>query len=371
LDVGSGAGHWSIAFARHNREVLGVERDRDFVVIAKRMAVRFGVHDRVTFELGSVSDVVLPDRSFDLSCCHSVLMFVDHEVTLSRIARWTADGGSFYCGYTGEGARVQDVVEGVLDGDERRARHGLSVLLSDVRLRAGIGRGLGLRGLRREELEGMCHQLGFDVVDRPDVQDGRREFLGLPCTFDFVCRRRSGDPVEHLFGLDPDAREWSAGVASLVEAGLPRHALAVLEQLPRGKLSAPPLAELKLRARLLLGEEVEGDEALDRLDPPTRALLTGMSRQLAGAHEQALQAYADADAENSAPDMLTALCLLELKRHDEALALAAAQRGDGDGIGRLAITVAALIGARGLAAAREAVSAWQPSGATRVRSTLS
>ncbi len=350
LDVGSGGGHWTIALATGNQEVVGIEPDPAFLRVARRMAAHYGVDQRVRFVQGRVEDIVFPNASFDRVCCHSVLMYVDHEITLSNVARWIAPGGLFYCGYTTSGIRVHEAISGLIEGNRIRLERGLNVLLGRARVRAGLGGRRVVSTLSQRELLRMCDALGFEFVNAPGVQDGPRAFHGLVCTFDFVCRRRDGGALHTLEQLEPNHPERHGCVRELIDAGLPALALA---QLDVSGSDDPEIVELYLRARLARGEAIEEEVTLlNTLEGSERNLLMGMSAHLRGRREVALQAYDAADEGSANLTVLKALALLELRRYGEAYAVIAEQPKFDDRLTTFAITTSALLGAYGPHAAR-------------------
>lgn len=353
LDVGSGGGHWSIALATVNQEVVGIEPNRSFIRVARRMAAHYGVEDRVRFVEGRAEHLVFPAASFDLVFCHSVLMYADHEITLDSIARWIAPGGLFYCGYTTSGLRVRDVISGLIEGNRSRVEGGLAVLLARASARAGLGGRRSETALSQEELLKMCAAVGLEFVTAPSVQDGPRLFCGLPCTFDFVCRRCDTGALAELGRMDlaPGHPGRRAYIRELIEAGLPALALEHCEHPDPGD---PEAAELYLRGRLARGEAIETEVTLvDALPEPTQSLLMGMSSHLGGSHEAALRAFETAGPRSGSIEVLQALSLLELRRYGEAYAAVMEQPALTDRLTLFAIRTAALLGAYGPNAARQ------------------
>jgi 2-polyprenyl-3-methyl-5-hydroxy-6-metoxy-1,4-benzoquinol methylase len=355
LDVGSGAGHWCIALARHNGAVTGIELRDEYVEIARRMAQHLEVGDRTTYVTGSAEDASFRPAAFQGVCCHSVLMFVDHESVLANIARWTAPNGLFYCGYTTVGARLAEAVRAIGREDDARAQAQLGTRISDGLMRCGVNRqgGRRVRAFRRDELLAMCDAFGFTFVESPDVQDGPRTFLGEPSTFDFVCRRRAEDPLERLVSVEPGERVQL--LRSVIAAGCPRLALSAIATVDPDT-NDPEVVEVYLRALLKRGEPVEGGwegELLRSLAPHTRQLLTGISRHVGGALEGALESYRSVPVEDPDRAFLIGACLISLGRHDEARAAVCGRGFDpGHAFRDWALATSAVISSQGAAAAR-------------------
>ena len=57
VDMGCGHGLQAFAFARHGREVLGLDRDSDRIAVANRIASAAGL-DNLTFRVGNVREEV-------------------------------------------------------------------------------------------------------------------------------------------------------------------------------------------------------------------------------------------------------------------------------------------------------------------------
>ena len=66
LDVGAGAGGVArVAAARHGCRVTGIDLTSDFVDLARNLTERVGLSDRVTFDVGSATDMPYDDGAFD------------------------------------------------------------------------------------------------------------------------------------------------------------------------------------------------------------------------------------------------------------------------------------------------------------------
>lgn len=313
LDVGSGAGHWCVALARYNSEVLGIERAPEYVEIARAVADALGLDRRVSYRVASAEDVDLPGSHFDLVCCHSVLMFVNHELVARNIARWTSPNGLFYCGYTTWGARAAEAVGGLIAENPARAKAQLKILIGDALFRAGVGRtfGTGVRCLSREELVALFGAVGLDFVESPGLQDGRRSFLGHPCTIDLLCKKT--DPMD-AFPLsvqdEPGQPESVSSVARLIDLGLPRLALEALESSNVAR-EDPRLLELAMRARLKMGQPLGDEERhLEQLPLPARYWLSALDACIRADYRGAVEASQAIDAPHPDRDFLIAACEL-------------------------------------------------------------
>ena len=118
LDIGSGAGHWAVAFALDNEQVTGIDRSKGFVHLANGAAAELGLAGRVRHQLGRAEELDFPDASFDAAWSHSVLMFCDTEDSISEIARVLEPGGQFYCGYSSTGFRLRRIYAAVSNSSD-------------------------------------------------------------------------------------------------------------------------------------------------------------------------------------------------------------------------------------------------------------
>lgn len=97
LDVGSGQGHWTlllVALLAPDAEVVGVERELEWVRHATQQAERRGVAERVSFVGGTAEHLPFADHSFDLVTCQTVLMHVrDAGPVVAEMVRVVSPGG--------------------------------------------------------------------------------------------------------------------------------------------------------------------------------------------------------------------------------------------------------------------------------------
>jgi SAM-dependent methyltransferase len=103
LDVGCGTGAITAELARRSRgEVTGIDLDPAMVEHARQYA------PDARFELGDALDLSFPDETFDVVCCHFLLLWVkDPERAVREMARVAREGGSvLICAEPDYGARV-------------------------------------------------------------------------------------------------------------------------------------------------------------------------------------------------------------------------------------------------------------------------
>nr|WP_246206261.1 class I SAM-dependent methyltransferase [Propylenella binzhouense] len=97
LDIGSGIGGPARAVAlRCGCHVTGVDLTPQFVETARALSEMSGVAERVRFEVGSATDLPLPDAGFDLALLLHVGMNIRDKAALFREAhRVLRPGGTF------------------------------------------------------------------------------------------------------------------------------------------------------------------------------------------------------------------------------------------------------------------------------------
>jgi len=98
LDVGSGPGGVSIAFALAGADMYGVDIEKELYDISLVYAKEYGV--KVNFSLYEGSKLPFSDNTFDYAVSVSVIEHTtDPELYLSEILRVTKPGGKLYLGF--------------------------------------------------------------------------------------------------------------------------------------------------------------------------------------------------------------------------------------------------------------------------------
>jgi SAM-dependent methyltransferase len=345
LDVGSGAGHWCVALAAANQSVQGVEPSLEYVAIAEAVVGALGLGERISFTAATAEAAELPAESFDCVCCHSVLMFTEHETTVRNVRRWIRDGSPFYVGYTSAGSRLKALSVGAAKRNWNMLEVNTRALLGQELYRCGLNRtpGTRTRTFSPDELVRLVSALGFDERARPGVQDGIPEFAGYPGTIDFVFEAVAGAPAQRrLETLEGEA--WLRAGEELVDTGLPRLVLESIDE--RGtRVSTPEDAALYARALVKAGRVGTAlEEALGVLGRGgEHAVTRGLARHEEWDYAGAQEAYEAAPPSHPDGRFLLAHCLLQLGRHEDAERLYTDEEEATDGLrgwlGRLAVAV--------------------------------
>lgn len=98
LDFGCGDGRFSIQLARHAASVIGVDISPESVRICREEAIRAGVADKVSFEVGDCESLPFSDASFDAVLDMGVLHHMDVAKAFSEMSRVLEANGTVICG---------------------------------------------------------------------------------------------------------------------------------------------------------------------------------------------------------------------------------------------------------------------------------
>jgi SAM-dependent methyltransferase len=319
LDVGSGAGHWCIAFAQISEEADGIDSHAGFVDLGRRLAAHVGLDDRVRLQVGSAEELPFEDATFEAVWTHGVLMFTETELAMREMARVLIPGGIFYCGYSSFGFRLnalyRPLVKDLLPGVKAQVAN----LLGDRLYRAGLHSNpwSRTRAFTLEELIDIADVFGMRFVDEPGVQDTRGVAFGHPTTVDFIARRQASASAhaEDLMRADW-SEELAAELGRLIELGCGRVVIDVLET--RNSPGDRTTGALLLRALVKSGQSSSRTAkrlAQNEPDPVLRGLFFHDRRE----YKAALESYSSAD-ERSSPDVpfLRGCALLALDRDADA-----------------------------------------------------
>lgn len=235
LDIGSGAGHWVLAFAHLNGGAVGIEQRADFVEIANGAAKAVGYDDTAQSMVADARDLPFEDGAFDTVWSHGVIMFVEHDLAFQEMNRVSEPSAALYIGYTSLGHRLR-VIESALTGAAPPARLGAMVhtLFSNSLYRAGIFHTPGNRVCcySREALQQTAQFSGFVINAAPGIQDEAGLWRGHETTIDFLAKKMA-TPDERadrlLKGATDDAAIFSL-INDATRFGAPEAALRLLDR---------------------------------------------------------------------------------------------------------------------------------------------
>jgi ubiquinone/menaquinone biosynthesis C-methylase UbiE len=317
LDVGSGAGHWALAFVLDNERAAGVDRGEEFVALANGAAARAGLADRVRHAVGLAEALGFPDRCFDAVWAHSVLMYCDTEDAVSEIARVLEPGGHFYCGYSSTGVRLHCVYAGVESEQHSYLSSQLDNYLGTTLQRDGVVHAYwsNIRSATADELSRVCRAFGMNPVRCPGRQDGQRDFAGIPATIDLLCVKDADDARfrDELLGLSAASDEGRRCYRELLGLGLGKLVQGVLDE--RGEpLGDPDIRSLYVLAALRAGRAEEVAGLAQRVDSRARGLLALERRRVA----EAIAAFTALSVDHPDRSFLLGAALLRAGRHEAA-----------------------------------------------------
>ena len=318
LDLGSGIGHWCLAFAYFGGHATGIEMRPEFVAIAEHCARAIGYADRTRFVTARIEAVDLPAGSFDAAWSHSVLMYADAEPAIEKAAAALAENGRFYIGYTTEGGRLDSIESGLFDVEAcDKVGQQLTIMLNGYLHRAGVYHTVGgrVRMLRFDDLKRLCGAFGLRSVGEPGVQDLPGRYRGVPATFDLLAQKIEGSDAarDRLLACD-----WTNGalideLERLLAADCPRLVCDVIATIDRD-LKEGSGRDLYARALVRAGRARSADavrvfESGSALPELTKALYA----QDRGQFSEALRHHRRLGDGDPQRGFLAGCCLLQLR----------------------------------------------------------
>lgn len=256
LDVGCGAGHWCLALAQHNDEVVGLDANEEYVSIARFTARNFRNGHRLHLFTGVAERLPYPDNYFDYLVCHGVLMFTEHELALSEFRRVLKPDGQIYLGYSGLGWYLRYLLEdGIVEGNESRLRKGASVLSASFKFAAGFRQAGELwLSLPPTTLNQLVESSGFKITGHPGIQDIKMDgFLGLEAPYDLLAQTVTTDLLTEQVRVSSDEKPAKA-IQNLIDIWRPRLALQLLKDSVGKKLDSETAFLLQARAALKMAD---------------------------------------------------------------------------------------------------------------------
>lgn len=291
LDAGAGAGHWSLALAQDNHEVVAADLSRYYTQICGLAAQNFPNGHRVKAVTCQAHRLPYPDRHFDGVLCHSMLMYDYHDRVLEEFARVLKPGGLLYLGYSGPGWYLGYLLrDGVVGGNQGRMVSGYRVLANRGRFCRGLlPAGDPWISLGQAELTGLLASKGFVMERRPGVADGHGSFLGLEGVFDLLLSHRP-----HTVAKPPAGGErLEAWLQRRLALGDASSALRALDSHRGGELEPARAALHRAHAHLIAGRLEQARTALAGLDSssPEATLARAKWSQAAGDLGGAIRRY--------------------------------------------------------------------------------
>jgi len=116
LDIGCGSGQEMLPFVERGALGFGMDVAREVGLVGRKLFVKRGFGERVSFLCGSGNEIPFADASFDVIICRGALMFMDNQKALAEMSRVLRPGGVFllrvlaplyYWGKIKEGIRIR------------------------------------------------------------------------------------------------------------------------------------------------------------------------------------------------------------------------------------------------------------------------
>ncbi len=96
LDAGCGMGQWSVAFAKLNNKVEGIDVDSGRLFVANELIKSTKLESKVNFQYASLEEIPFQANSFDAVFCYSVIMLTSVKKSLKEFNRVLKPGGKLY-----------------------------------------------------------------------------------------------------------------------------------------------------------------------------------------------------------------------------------------------------------------------------------
>lgn len=93
LDVGCGAGFWSLYMAKRGAQVWGIDISPGSIEVAKKNSVQAGLADRIEFSVNSALNLKFTDDFFDLVQGYDIIHHLDSALLGKEVARVLAPSG--------------------------------------------------------------------------------------------------------------------------------------------------------------------------------------------------------------------------------------------------------------------------------------
>ncbi len=241
-------------------------------------------------------------------------MYCDTENSISEVARVLEPGGQFYCGYSSTGFRLNAIYAAASKRRHAAFKAQLGNYVGAALRRDGISRKSwsDIRCATLEELAAVCRAFGLRLLRRPGLQDGSRDFAGIPGTVDLLCVRSEEPQAFRTRLLDLSAASAAGRVRyrELLRLGLGKLVYSVLQERAEA-LHDPEIRSLYVLAGLHAGQaEAVGALAEDGLDPLVRGLLAFDLGRIA----EAVAAFRSLVAGSSRPQFPARRCAAPRRR---------------------------------------------------------
>ncbi|MCC6981633.1 MAG: methyltransferase domain-containing protein [Bauldia sp.] len=224
LDIGCGAGNWTVAYAglSSKHRAVGMDTDERLVATIEAAARRLPAGDRISFKAGSILEIPAKDASFDHVICNNLLNYVPLQDALSEIRRVLKPGGVALLGVQNRDFWLKGFFDRLREGDLPGALRRIDQLGYQAARGGGLPPGANYATIWEENpLSLVAELVGLDRLS-PILGEGQSagRFLGTPLFTYYPLETRG--PITDLgarFAAGKGGGPDLAGLADLFIAG--------------------------------------------------------------------------------------------------------------------------------------------------------
>ncbi len=159
MDAGCGFGQWSLALARHNGNVWGVDISPGRIKCAESMARQNGFFN-IHFRCSSLEDLEFSDKYFDGIFCYSTIHHADESRTLDELWRLIKPGGLLYLNFNSLGWFLYlFLIRGILGRDRYSLTQSVRAMSNFIR-----GKNSGYHVVTVKRLSKELSERGFKIL---------------------------------------------------------------------------------------------------------------------------------------------------------------------------------------------------------------
>lgn len=224
LDIGCGAGNWSVAYAslspRHR--VVGMDTDQRLLETVADASRALPAASRISFMAGSVLDIPAADSTFDHVICNNLLNYVPLHESLVEIRRVLKPGGTGILGVQNRHFWIRGFFDGLREGSFAEALRRIDQLGYQAARGAGLPPVANYASIWDEDpLSQVAENIGLDRSSLV-LSDAERSghFLGTSVFSHYLVERpRPLEEPPSLKGGDSDDTPKLEGLKDLFIAG--------------------------------------------------------------------------------------------------------------------------------------------------------